>query len=80
MLGLNQIRTRSAPLPLDQVNGLVAPQNYEDLVSHGNDGDDPRPKLSSAAHRSAANSMERGRFLRFSGIYVYGFAEYVYFS
>lgn len=61
MLGLNQIRTRSAPLPLDQVNC----PNFDDLVTHGNDGDGPRPKLSSAAQRSAATSIERGGFFRF---------------
>ncbi|KAH6783094.1 AGC cGMP-dependent and protein kinase kinase family protein [Perilla frutescens var. hirtella] len=67
MLGLNQIRTRSAPLPLDQVICLAAQQNFEDLESQGIDGDEPpRPKISSAAQRLASNSMERGRRVHWS--------------
>ncbi|XP_042067564.1 probable serine/threonine protein kinase IRE isoform X1 [Salvia splendens] len=66
MLGLNQIRTRSAPLPLDQVISLGAPQNFEDLEGPGNDVDDPRPNLSGDAQQSAATSMERGKRVHWS--------------
>ncbi|XP_047940245.1 probable serine/threonine protein kinase IRE [Salvia hispanica] len=66
MLGLNQIRTRSAPLPLDQVIALGAPQNFEDLEGPGNDVDDPRPNLSGDAQQSAATSMERGKRVHWS--------------
>ncbi|KAK6132169.1 hypothetical protein DH2020_034094 [Rehmannia glutinosa] len=59
-LGLNQIRTRSAPLPLNQANSLGTPQNSENLENQGNDGADRRPKLSFTSQHSAATSAEQG--------------------
>lgn len=64
-LGLNQIRTRSAPLTLEQVNSLGTPQDFENLESQGNDGADARPKLSSASQQSAATSTEQGGICMF---------------
>ncbi|KAI3458276.1 hypothetical protein Pfo_014939 [Paulownia fortunei] len=60
-LGLNQIRTRSEPLPLKQANSLGTPQNLENLENQGNDRADTRPKLSSASQQSAATSAEQGK-------------------
>ncbi|GFP88277.1 probable serine/threonine protein kinase ire [Phtheirospermum japonicum] len=56
-LGLNQIRTRSAPLPGGQANSQIS----ENLENQGNDGADAKPKLSSSSHQSAAVSAEQGK-------------------
>ncbi|KAL3645219.1 hypothetical protein CASFOL_010399 [Castilleja foliolosa] len=53
-LGLNQIRTRSAPLPA----GLANSQIFE---NRGNNGANEKSKLSISSHQSAAVSAEQGK-------------------
>ncbi|KAL3521436.1 hypothetical protein ACH5RR_019585 [Cinchona calisaya] len=60
-LGLNHIRTRSAPLPLKSVNSIGTPSTLGGLCNRENndaDGVNPRPKISSIPQHSASTSTE----------------------
>lgn len=59
-LGLNQIRTRSAPLTLEKVDFLPRPQDSENLERRGNDEAGTRPKLYYTSRQSASTSTEKG--------------------
>ncbi|CAA0836706.1 Probable serine/threonine protein kinase IRE [Striga hermonthica] len=60
-LGLNQIRTRSAPLPLQKANYSGEAQISQNLDNRRDDGPDARPRMAIVSKQSVPTSADQGK-------------------